>query len=206
MTAAMVGAAARPLSGPAWTDREELECVMMVPETADTATFTFRAPSGAWFDYQPGQFVTLDLPLPGGNLQRTYTLSSSPSRPLSISVTVKAQVDSIGGRWMLDHLRPGMRLRAYGPAGVFSHHRHPAAKYLFISAGSGITPMMSMATWMWDAGEMPDIVFVHAARNRPRSSSASILKKWRTACRACNCGWWSNNPTRSAPGQAIWAG
>ena len=147
-----------------WKDDEPLECVMVVPETSDTATFTFRAPSGAYFDYQPGQFMTLDLPVPGGNLQRTYTISSSPSRPLSISVTVKAQAASIGTRWMLDHLRPGMRLRAFGPSGIFSFVRHEAPKYLFISAGSGITPMMSMTTWAWDSGEMPDIVFVHAAR------------------------------------------
>lgn len=146
-----------------WSDDEALECTMVVPETRDTATFTFRSPSGAWFDYQPGQFITLDLPVPGGNVQRTYTISSSPSRPLSISVTVKAQADSVGTRWMLDHLRPGMRLKAYGPSGIFSFHRHQARKYLFISAGSGITPMMSMTTWAWDSGQEADIVFVHAA-------------------------------------------
>ena len=137
---------------------------MVVPESADVATFTFRAPSGAWFDYQPGQFLTLDLPLPGGLVQRTYTISSSPSRPLSISITVKAQQASQGTRWMLEHLKPGVKIRASGPAGIFSFHRYPAAKYLFISAGSGITPMMSMTTWAWDSGQMPDIVFVHAAR------------------------------------------
>ena len=152
-----------------WSDSEMLECAMVVPETPDSATFTFRAPSGAWFDYQPGQFLTLDLPVdpgnvPGGNVQRTYTISSSPSRPQSISLTVKAQPGSIGTRWMLDQLKPGMRIKAYGPAGVFSFVRHPARKYLFISAGSGITPMMSMTTWAWDSGEMPDIVFVHSAR------------------------------------------
>ena len=54
-----------------WQDSELLECAMIVPENENTATFTFRAPSGAWFDYQPGQFVTLDLPVPGGNVQRT---------------------------------------------------------------------------------------------------------------------------------------
>jgi len=151
--------AARP-----WNDSVPLECAMVVPENADTATFTFRAPSGAWFDYQPGQFLTLDLPVPSGNVQRTYTISSSPSRPLSISITAKAQSSSIGTRWMLDHLKPGMKIKAYGPSGIFSFHRHPARKYLFISAGSGITPMMSMTTWAWDSGEMPDIVFVHAAR------------------------------------------
>jgi ferredoxin-NADP reductase len=147
-----------------WNDAEFLECAMVIPETTDTATIAFRAPSGAWFDYQPGQFLTLELPIPGGTASRTYTISSSPSRPLSISITVKAQAGSIGTRWMLDHLKPGMRIKAYGPAGQFTFHRHPAKKYLFISAGSGITPMMSMTTWAWDSGEMPDIAFVHAAR------------------------------------------
>jgi len=147
-----------------WNDGEELECAMVIPETADCATIAFRAPSGAWFDYQPGQFLTFDLPVPEGTIQRTYTISSSPSRPLSISITVKGQPGSVGTRWMLDHLKPGMRIKAYGPAGHFSSRRHPARKYLFISAGSGITPMMSMTTWAWDSGEMPDIVFVHAAR------------------------------------------
>ncbi len=147
-----------------WQESEPLECAMVIPETEGCATFAFRAPSGAWFDYQPGQFLTLELPVPGGPLLRTYTISSSPSRPLSISVTVKAQEGSLGTRWMLENLKPGMRLKAHGPAGVFSFLRHPASKYLFISAGSGITPMMSMTTWAWDSGEMPDITFVHAAR------------------------------------------
>ena len=93
-----------------WKDRELLQCDMVIPETDGCITFAFRAPSGAWFDYQPGQFLTLELPVPGGPLLRTYTISSSPSRPLSISVTVKAQGDSLGTRWMLDNLRPGMRV------------------------------------------------------------------------------------------------
>lgn len=147
-----------------WEDSEPLECVMVIPETPDCATFAFRAPSGAWFDYLPGQFLTLELPVQGGPLLRTYTISSSPSRPLSISVTVKAQPGSIGTRWMLDHLRPGMKIRAHGPAGVFSLLNHRSEKYLLISAGSGITPMMAMTTWAWDSGDMPDIAFVHAAR------------------------------------------
>ncbi len=147
-----------------WADSELLECAMVIPESPDCATIAFRAPSGAWFDYQPGQFLTLELPVAGGPLLRTYTISSSPSRPLSLSITVKAQAGSLGTRWLLDHLKPGMKIKAHGPAGAFSFHRHKADKYLFISAGSGITPMMSMTTWAWDSGEMPDIVFVHAAK------------------------------------------
>lgn len=147
-----------------WTDAEPLECVSYLPEAPNVATFTFAAPSGALFGHKPGQFLTLELPVPDGVLHRTYTISSSPSRPTSLTITVKAQERSLGTRWMLDHLRPGMRVKAIGPGGTFSHLEHPASKYLFISAGSGITPMMSMTTYMYDAGRDPDIVFINCAR------------------------------------------
>ncbi|MFS4580060.1 2Fe-2S iron-sulfur cluster-binding protein [Phaeobacter sp. C3_T13_0] len=150
-----------------WQDDELLECVSVVPETPHTASFTFRAPSGALFAYQPGQFLTLEIPAsgqPGGVVHRTYTISSSPSRPRSITVTAKAQADSIGTRWMLDHLKPGMQIKAMGPAGLFTNANSSARKFLLISAGSGITPMMSMTTCMWDEGRDLDIVFINCAK------------------------------------------
>ena len=122
-----------------WSDDEPLECVSRLPEAANVVTFTFQAPSGAMFRFKPGQFVTLELPVDGGPLHRTYTVSSSPSRPTSLTITVKAQNASVGTRWMLDTLLPGMRVKATGPGGHFSHLNHPSAKYLFVSAGSGIT-------------------------------------------------------------------
>ncbi|MDP3896069.1 MAG: hybrid-cluster NAD(P)-dependent oxidoreductase, partial [Mesorhizobium sp.] len=94
----------------------------------------------------------------------TYTLSSSPSRPFSIAVTVKAQATSIGTRWMFQNLKPGVRIRAFGPSGNFSLHNHPAAKYLFLSAGSGVTPMMSMLRWLNDVAPQTDVAFVNCAR------------------------------------------
>ncbi|OWU80912.1 hybrid-cluster NAD(P)-dependent oxidoreductase [Phaeobacter sp. 22II1-1F12B] len=147
-----------------WDGQEMLECVSVIPEAPNVSTFCFVAPSGATFDYLPGQFLTLELPVPGGPLHRTYTISSSPSRPVSITVTVKAQPGSVGTQWMRDNLRPGMRLKAIGPAGNFTSHHHPAEKFLFISAGSGITPMMSMLTYMYDIGRIPDVVFINCAK------------------------------------------
>ena len=99
-----------------WKDTEMLECVSIIPEMENTASFTFKAPSGALFDFDPGQFMTLEIPVPGGPLHRTYTISSSPSRPRNVTITAKAQADSIGTRWMLDNLRPGSRIKAIGPA------------------------------------------------------------------------------------------
>jgi ferredoxin-NADP reductase len=92
-----------------WNDRlQVLEVIGVSDEAPDVKTFTFRSDNQTWFRYKPGQFVTLELPTADGPLMRTYTLSSSPSRPFSIAVTVKAQAGSIGTRWMFENLKPGV--------------------------------------------------------------------------------------------------
>ncbi|PZP49365.1 MAG: hybrid-cluster NAD(P)-dependent oxidoreductase [Agrobacterium fabrum] len=148
-----------------WSDKLQLlECISVTPETADVMTFLFRSEDQNWFRYLPGQFVTLELPVGKEPLYRTYTLSSSPSRPYALSVTVKAQANSIGTRWMFDNLKPGMKIRALGPLGDFSYVKHPGDKYLFISAGSGVTPMMSMVRDMSDRAPQSDITFINCSR------------------------------------------
>lgn len=182
-----------------WSDDEMLECVSVIPEVPNTATFTFRAPSGALFDFLPGQFLTLEIAAPGGTVHRTYTISSSPSRPRSISITVKAQAGSIGTRWMLDNLVPGVRIKALGPAGLVSHLNHGAEKYLFISAGSGITPMMSMTTFMFDLGLEPDIVFVNCARRPSEIIFRERLEHMASRVPGIDLKWVVETPDRYAP-------
>ncbi|MGU3398246.1 2Fe-2S iron-sulfur cluster-binding protein [Brucellaceae bacterium D45D] len=153
-----------------WNDRlQMLECISAIEEAPDVMTFSFKTAEGNWFRYTPGQFITMELPIESaggsGALLRTYTLSSTPSRPYHISVTVKAQKGSIGTRWMLDNLRPPMRIKAYGPNGSFSLADHPGEKYLFISAGSGITPMISMTRWLFDCAPSTDVAFINCARS-----------------------------------------
>lgn len=148
-----------------WSDRLHLlECLSVVEEAPNVKTFTFRSDNQNWFRYEPGQFMTFELGTQPESILRTFTLSSSPSRPFTIAVTVKAQEESIGARWMLDNLLPGMRLKAFGPLGDFSIARYPGDKYLFISAGSGVTPMMSMTRWLQDCAPQSDVSFVACAR------------------------------------------
>jgi ferredoxin-NADP reductase len=142
----------------------KLCCTAIVPEAPDVKTFHFAAEDGAWFRYQPGQFVTLALPVPGNTVFRTYTLSSTPSRPQRASVTVKAQKDSIGTRWLLDHCKVGQMLSAVGPAGDFTLPENPS-RLLFVSGGSGVTPMLSMTRYLHDLAAEVDIAFLHFARS-----------------------------------------
>src|SRR5262245_443097 len=61
-------------------------------------------------------------------------------------------------------MAPGQRISADGPFGVFTIARHQSSKYLFLSGGSGITPVMSMTRALYDLGSDADVVFVHSAR------------------------------------------
>ncbi|WP_454737553.1 FAD-binding oxidoreductase [Cupriavidus necator] len=149
-----------------WTSEveETLVCCHVRQETHDVKSFFFRSPEGRAFVFEPGQFITLELDIDGETINRCYTISSSPARPHTISITVKRVPDGKVSNWLHDHLKPGASIRVLGPAGEFTCARHPARKYLFLSAGSGITPLMSMSRAHHDLAEDRDIVFVHSAR------------------------------------------
>lgn len=151
-----------------------VRCVQIIQETYDVKTFRFVAEPELLFHFKPGQFVTLKLPITtpkGQPIRRSYSISSSPSRPHTLDITVKrvsaTRQDLPPGlvsNWLHDQLEVGMTLSLQGPHGDFNCIDHPADKLLLISAGSGITPMMSMAQWLSDLAANTDITFIHAAR------------------------------------------
>ncbi|WP_116140868.1 hybrid-cluster NAD(P)-dependent oxidoreductase [Trinickia diaoshuihuensis] len=152
--------------GEPWTsDAEEtLVCCQVRQETHDVKSFFFMSRTGRTFAFEPGQFITLELDIEGETINRCYTISSPPTRPHTISITVKRVPGGKVSNWLHDHLRAGDSIRVLGPAGEFTCARHAAGKYLFLSAGSGITPLMSMSRSHHELGEDRDIVFVHSAR------------------------------------------
>ncbi|WP_085314828.1 hybrid-cluster NAD(P)-dependent oxidoreductase [Derxia lacustris] len=154
---------------PLW-DREaddRLVCTRVVDETHDVKTFAFRAEPPRLFRQLPGQYITLDLPVGAETVTRSYTISSSPLTPDELAITVKRVPGGPGSNWLHDHLKPGMSLGALGPGGEFScllPAPKPDAKYLFLSAGSGITPMMAMTRTLHGLAPGSSIAFVHSAR------------------------------------------
>lgn len=155
---------------PAWCpDDEGFVCVQVIDETPDVRTFVLRLQDGARrFGYRPGQFVTLALDISGERVYRCYTLSSSPTRPDTLSITVKRVPGGKVSNWLHDHVRPGTRLDLTGPAGEFCFPagpvKAPARGQLYLSGGSGITPLMSMSRAWADLGLDADVHFIHAAR------------------------------------------
>jgi ferredoxin-NADP reductase len=152
---------------PLWQPGEDdtFECVQVRNETHDVKTFVFKAVPARQFRYLPGQFITLELQIDGETINRCYTLSSTPTRPDCVSITVKRVPGGKVSNWLHDNLTPGQRVSVLGPAGEFTFALHPKRPYLFLSGGSGITPLMSMSRALTDLAVPADIVFVHSSRS-----------------------------------------
>ncbi|RFU82651.1 hybrid-cluster NAD(P)-dependent oxidoreductase [Streptomyces triticagri] len=149
---------------PAWADGL-LVCRQIHDATADVRTFALEPTEPRLFRHDPGQFLTLLLDIDGAQVERCYTISSPPTRPDLLTITVKRVPGGLVSNWLHDHLVPGGTVWARGPLGDFSIARHPAPKYLFLSAGSGVTPLMSMTRALYDLAHAVDVVFVHSARS-----------------------------------------
>jgi len=149
-----------------WQGESPLACLQRIEETHDTATFVFDAPSGRFFHFLPGQFISIGVTIAGKTHWRAYSISSSPSRPETLSITVKRVAGGLVSNWLLDNIHAGHELPALAPAGDFALHAGdvPARLALF-SAGCGITPMMSMTRWLLETHAAIDIHFFHSARS-----------------------------------------
>jgi len=148
--------------------REEIDqpvvCVGVQQETHDVMSFTLRADEPTMLRFDPGQYVTVTAEIDGELLSRCYTIASAPTRPDLLTITVKRVPGGPVSNWLHDHVQTGTRVWVTGPHGRFTTAQHRARKYLFLSAGSGITPLMSMARTAADLASTSDIAFVHSAR------------------------------------------
>ncbi|YCI06308.1 hybrid-cluster NAD(P)-dependent oxidoreductase (plasmid) [Ensifer sp. D2-11] len=142
---------------------DTLLCVDVHYETHDVKSITFVSPEGKKFALGAGQYMLLELGIEGDTEARCYSISSSPLRNNAITVTVKRVAGGKVSNWLHDNLKPGMKVKASGPLGKFV--RPQSDKYLFLSGGSGITPVMSMAREMLDSAQPVDVVFLHAGRS-----------------------------------------
>lgn len=156
---------------PIWRGEEDpLRCLAVRDEAPGVKTFSLLPESGAVVRFHAGQFVTLRLPLASGDVWRCFTIASSPLAEDAIELTIKTQagaeaINASATAWMHHHLKPGMALAARAPAGPFCLMHPPEAPLLLVSAGSGATPMASIARFLRDIGDRTPVHYVHVAHS-----------------------------------------
>jgi stearoyl-CoA 9-desaturase NADPH oxidoreductase len=152
------------LVNPLWSTRRlQARVVDVRDETADSRTLVLK-PGRNWRRHKAGQHLRIGLHVDGRRYTRTYSIASSPERPDGlISITVKKHP---GGRMsgvLVRDLEIGTHLPIGLPQGSFTLPDAKPVRPLFITAGSGITPVMAMLRTYDLVGNVPDIVHVHYA-------------------------------------------
>ena len=144
--------------------RHPFRVVSVHAEAPRVWTLTLKSPEGRPFHFLPGQFQFLRVY--GRDVaveEHPFSIASSPTRSGSISLTIKECGDFTG---RIGRVRPGDRATVHGPFGRFSHTLHPDDEELvFVAAGVGITPFMSMLRSMRDRRESRSVRLVYASRS-----------------------------------------
>ncbi|MER7167910.1 ferredoxin reductase [Micromonospora sp. NPDC000207] len=131
------------------------------PQTRDAATLTVR-PGRGWLGHLPGQYVRLGVDVDGVRQWRAYSVTSAPQdRGATIQVTVKAIPDGVVSNHLVRRIRPGTIVQLDQAQGDFVLPPVVPQTILFLTAGSGITPVMGMLRS--GAYRDRDVVLVHCA-------------------------------------------
>lgn len=128
----------------------------VVHETATSTTVTIR-PGRGWRGHRPGQYTRIGIDVNGVRHWRAYSITSPPGDLITISA--RAIKDGIVSNHLLTHLTPGTMIMLDQATGDFTVPEIPPRKSLFVTAGSGITPVMGILR----AHELEDVVVVHSA-------------------------------------------
>ncbi|WP_425003001.1 ferredoxin reductase [Mycolicibacterium sp. S3B2] len=162
---------------PLWTTKELRGKVERIePQGTEAASVLIR-PSFEWPGHEPGQYVRLGLVIDGRYHWRAYSLTSDPQPEDGlVSVTPKKVDSGVVSPYLVDRIRPGELVRLGEVEGQFTLPDPLPAKMLFISAGSGITPIMSMLRSLDHRDELRDVVVLHSDRTREQVMFLSVLE------------------------------
>ena len=119
-------------------------------QTYNTRRFFIQVPEVEKFDFKPGQFVTLDLPIheKPNRRWRSYSISSWPDGTNVFELCIVLLEGGAGTTYLFNEVVEGSELTLRGPVGVFTLHEEHLAKNLFlICTGTGIAPFRSMANY-----------------------------------------------------------
>ena len=150
------------LVNPLWNYRSlQARVEEVTDETANCRTITLR-PGRGWHKHKAGQHIRLGVAIGGVRHTRTYSISSSPDRPDGlITITVKRTENGRVSEYLNRNLEIGTFLQIGLPQGDFVIPDAVPVRALFITGGSGITPIMSMLRGFAGQSGLPDIYHMH---------------------------------------------
>ena len=175
------------LVNPLWSTRELRGRIERVERETPNAATVLVKPGWEWPGHKPGQYLRLGIEVDGVHHWRAYSLTSDPQRRRFYLDHPEARRRRQGLTLPLRGARPGTIVRLGGVEGTFALPDPLPAKLLFISAGSGITPIMSMLRAIARAGKLDDVVHLHSARTEAEVIFGRSCASWPRRTPAISC-------------------
>ncbi len=137
--------------------------------------------------FLPGQFLPLKLDIPGQYkpVIRTYSISDSPNKDY-YRLTIKREpappnrpdlYPGVSSNYFHDQVEPGTKLLAKAPRGKFFLDSKSENPVVLLSAGVGLTPLISMMNAVVDSGSNREVWFIHGARNSAEHAMGDHIRK-----------------------------
>ena len=120
--------------------------IKIADETADTKRFWIQVPELEQFDFIPGQFVTLDLPIHEkvNKRWRSYSIASWPDGTNVFELVIVLDKEGVGTNYLFNEIKEGDTLTLRGPQGIFTLREPLDEDLVLICTGTGIAPFRSM--------------------------------------------------------------
>jgi ferredoxin-NADP reductase len=150
---------------PSLSLRPRARVVEIIRETPDAKTFVL-SPNRLWKGHVAGQYVTIEVEIDGRRSCRCYSISSAPGRGRSFSITVKRVAGGLVSNWLHDHAAAGDTVGIGQAAGDFILPETLPARILFITGGSGITPVCALLEELAGRAALGDVILLHYAPTR----------------------------------------
>ncbi len=164
------------LISPLWSTKELRGRIERVHRETEDAATVFITPGFRWRGHQAGQYLRIGFDIQGKRHWRAYSLSSDSARPDGqITITVKRTRDGVVSQFLHSTQAAGSIVTLGDVEGEFTLPEPTPPKLLFLTAGSGITPVMSMLRALDRRRAVPDVVHIHSARNPPEAIFAGEL-------------------------------
>jgi ferredoxin-NADP reductase len=182
----MIGSFTSPLApddylelvNPLWSTRELRGRVERVEREGSQAVTVWIKPGWEWPGHKAGQYVRRGIEVDGVHHWRAYSLTSEPGREDGrIAISPKLVPDGKVSPYLCAGVRPGAIVRLGGVEGTFTLPDPLPARLLFVSAGSGVTPIVGMLRSLRLMGALEDVVHVHCERTAEQTMFAHELRQ-----------------------------
>ncbi|MCF8589997.1 ferredoxin reductase [Gordonia liuliyuniae] len=164
------------LINPLWSTAELRGRIERIHHETDDAVTVYITPGFRWRGHKAGQYIRIGFDIEGKRHWRAYSLSSDGSRPDGqVTITVKRTQDGVVSNWLHGPQALGSLVTLGQVDGQFTLPDQVPERLLFLTAGSGVTPVMAMIRSLERSHTMPDTVHLHSAHTADEAIFASAL-------------------------------